>query len=207
MFLVLAVYPFVNKCLHRTWMKIVLVGILMIVHTYVKLPNFLCLSALIKYFPYFVVGNVIANQVEPQDMERLSITKLYGGITALIFYVITDKILVNYGDVVFLEYIRGMAMCYVAYYAVLWVLKTSREHEFMKRIKTFLKLCSDYSLQLYLFNGYILVLLRVLLCNVLGINSPMVIVSVIWLGNIVITLIACIKIIPHITFARKLCGL
>ena len=48
-------------------------------------------------------------------------------------------------------------------------------------VARFLTLCSRYSMQMYLLNGYVLVLTRTLLVSVLGISNPIVII----LGNFV----------------------
>ena len=61
----------------------------------------------------------------------------------------------------------------------------------IKYIISFLNRCSQYSLQIYLFNGFLLVPIRVLTCNVLHVMNPLVIVIAIVASNILISLLAC----------------
>ena len=67
--------------------------------------------------------------------------------------------------------------------------------------------CSKYSLQIYLFNGYLLTVIRILFCQVLGVTAPLPIVLGIWIGDISISLLACKVILPRIPVLRDLCGL
>lgn len=58
-------------------------------------------------------------------------------------------------------------------------------------LNKFLSNSSTFSLQLYLFNGYLLTIIRVVICQIMHINSPILIVFAVWGGNMAVTLIAC----------------
>ncbi len=62
-------------------------------------------------------------------------------------------------------------------------------------------------LQLYLFNGYLLVPARILICSVLHIHILIVIVLGVFLCNVIITLFTYKKIIPRSSLLRLICGL
>ena len=67
--------------------------------------------------------------------------------------------------------------------------------------------CSYYSLQLYLFNGYLLTAIRIFVCNIMKIYNPFVISLSIFFRNIVITLIICKLFLPKIPFLAKISGI
>lgn len=207
MFLILAIYPLIDKALNRAWMKLLLMCVLMMVHTFVELPNILCLSALVKYLPYFLIGHCLAEFVKNRDADKVTWHKMLGGVISVVLFIVSEIMLTYFGEIVFLEYIRALSVIYVFYCIVLLLISAAERVHFLCIIMDFLKLCSKYSLQLYLFNGYILVVLRVLLCSIMGIESPIIIVCIIWVGNLLITLTACKWIIPRIPIVRRLCGL
>ena len=67
--------------------------------------------------------------------------------------------------------------------------------------------CSKFSLQIYLFNGYLMTAIRILLCQVLGVTAPLPIALGIWIGDLVISLLVCKVVLPRIPVLRDLCGL
>lgn len=67
--------------------------------------------------------------------------------------------------------------------------------------------CSRFSLQLYLFNGYLLTIFRILVCSVLKVSIPIIIVLIIWLGNIAVTLMICKWGVPKVPFLCVCCGI
>lgn len=58
-------------------------------------------------------------------------------------------------------------------------------------LNKFLSNSRTFSLQLYLFNGYLLTIIRAVICQIMHINSPILIVFAVWGGNMAVTLIAC----------------
>lgn len=102
-----------------------------------------------------------------------------------------------------LSFVRAMAIITVFYTIVNELLKI-KDHGWLYR---FVSDCGSYSLQLYLFNGFLLTGLRIIICNMLHITEPLIIVGGIWLGNLLITLCACKYVIPKIPVLRELCGL
>ena len=107
---------------------------------------------------------------------------------------------------VLLDYIRALSIL-----AFLTILSTCFV-KFVKNnlglaIKKLLQLCSKYSLQMYIFNGFILVPARLIVCKVMHISNPVIIVVAIVLANIVITLLLCELIIPRLPILPTICGL
>lgn len=75
------------------------------------------------------------------------------------------------------------------------------------RVHGFFVACSRYSLQLYLLDGYALVVTRTILVSVLGVTNPWVLI----LGNFILDTAICLLlsryVIDKVKIFRVLCGL
>lgn len=105
------------------------------------------------------------------------------------------------------RYIRAMLLIAALYIVAHGCEKYWNRNKLTQMIRNLLFDCSRFSMQLYLFNGYLLTAIRIVVCQVLSIRSPLVIVLTIWIGNLVITLIACKWVIPKIPVLKNICGL
>ena len=105
------------------------------------------------------------------------------------------------------DFIRAASMCYVIFYLSKVVFDKFKEVKICMYAKEILTDCSKYSLQIYLFNGYLLTTIRIILCNLLNIRDPFMIVMAIWIGDLVITLILCKCILKKIPIFARLCGI
>jgi len=74
-------------------------------------------------------------------------------------------------------------------------------------VQMILKKCSKYSLQVYLFNGFILTAVRIVLCNVMKVPSPFMIVAAITIIDVSVTLLLCEYVLHRIPVIRTICGL
>lgn len=126
------------------------------------------------------------------------------GICALIVYCIIDavEIMDIYEVDDMLYFVRAVAIVVFLLIGMyrfngLW---TKRIHDLMID-------CSKFSLQLYLFNGYLLTFFRVIICSVLHISSPFLIAFGIWAGDIAVTLFLCKWIIPKVSILGFCCGI
>lgn len=77
----------------------------------------------------------------------------------------------------------------------------------IRKLKNFILACGKYSLQLYLFNGYLMTIARIVICNKLKISSPVIIILGISILNYVVTLGVCKFVIPKSKVLRRLTGL
>ena len=102
-------------------------------------------------------------------------------------------------------FVRAIAFS-AALYAV-FIMLDGKTGALWKRTERLLLDASRYSLQLYLFNGYIMVAARIFLCSILRITAPAVIVLSIFLANWIITCFVCKKILPGSAVLRCLCGM
>lgn len=75
------------------------------------------------------------------------------------------------------------------------------------RFVSFLLLCSRYSLQLYLLDGYALVVTRTVMASILGITNPGVLIAGNFLLDTAITLAIAKYILDRVNIFRFFCGL
>ena len=105
-----------------------------------------------------------------------------------------------------LHFIRAVAISYVLY-IIVFIIGERNKTKAIRAINDILIDCGKYSLQLYLFNGYLLMVIRIIICNIFKVESPFIIVMAIWFGNVAITLTLCKCILPKVPFLAKICGI
>lgn len=208
-FLIFLVYPWIEKLLHADAAKLVFMIVLMILNQFVKMPQIMIMwGNVIYYLPYFVFGQLIRAHQKESDGENNVWIRKAAGAGALVLFIVLDLVMVKNnikrGP---LKHVRAVAIMYVVYILIEILLPWLKKCRAGQILLNFLEDCSQYSLQLYLFNGYLLTIFRILICNVCHISSSVPIVFGIWIGNLVVTLVSCKWIIPRIPVLRELCGL
>lgn len=105
------------------------------------------------------------------------------------------------------HFIRAVSMCYVIFCLTKVIFGRWGERRDCIQIKEFLMIAVNTPLQIYLFNGYLLTAIRIILCNILKIQSPFLIAMTIWIGDLAISLILCKYILPKMRLLARLCGI
>mgnify|MGYP004500725479 CR=1 FL=1 len=204
-FLIFAVYPLLDHVLSKSIViEAVFCGVILIVDQYVKVTDFLSLETVVHYLPYFVIGHIVAKINGGRGRTKTAIL-----ISSLIIYVVLDSYEISNDEKLgtIFHFIRAVSMCYVVFCLSKVVFDRWGERKSCIQIKAFLTECSKYSLQIYLFNGYLLTAIRIILCNILKIRSPFLIASTIWIGDLAISLILCKYILPKMRLLARLCGI
>ena len=157
-----------------------------------------------------MAGKILASKILFAGGGTANISKR-GRCIALVsgtcVYCLIDWLEIKSGTVFgsILSFIRAMAIIAVLYIVVNLILVHKKKTDGM--FYNLITDCGKYSLQLYLFNGFLLTALRIVICNILHVTTPVIIAGGIWIGNLVITLTLCKVIIPRIPVLRDLCGL
>lgn len=209
LFLIFAVWPLADKLCDQIVYEVILLFLCLIITQLKDISNLFMIGAALHYLPFFISGCIISKICGGGYLlteKRIQIIFLS---ISMLLYLGLDCIetMGGYKPGEILGFIRAMSMIVILYIIVqkcndLWdrnVLTFWVHNLFIES--------GRYSLQLYLFNGYLLTILRILICNILHITAPFVIVATIWTGNIAFTLISCKWIIPKIPIVRDLCGL
>lgn len=204
LFLLFFLFPWIEKLCKSRKKELLLGAGLLLLQEVIQLPDLLMVAYCVYYLPYFIAGRWLGIGWERTWEEKEAGKK--GRIARIgadiLLYVLIELVRI-FGELepgAVLKFIRGMAVIGVLYELLQWLPLTSA----VRRILTD---CGKFSLQLYLFNGYLLTIFRVIICQLLRIRSPFIIVMGIWIGNLVITLLVCNYLLPYIPLLRECCGI
>ena len=189
MFMMYLIYPFIEKVIDSNEKKIIFVFLLIGIQLFATMPSILCLEPFIYHFPYFILGQVFAKTRLKYLVSNMSRNAM---LTVEIFLAFIGVILVLFeSSNIVIRYLRALVLI-----VFLWIfvgkLVTSKDKILRENYAIkFIDLCGKESLQLYLFNGYIMTVLRYIICFTLNITNPFIIVLGIWVPDIIITLLCC----------------
>lgn len=205
MFIILAVFPFVERFLNMQYKMVIFAILLVVMQLIVRFPNLATINSIVYYFPYFILGYLLRKHYDEikEKVTSKTIIGLLALISAIIFIVsylfISKGALANYATG-----IAGFVFFSMIALSIIAINPKILENSWLGGV---LRQCSQFSLQIYLFNGFILVPIRILLCRVLHITSPVIIVLAITVIDLTITLTLCNYVIPKLKIVAKLCGI
>lgn len=174
-FIIFVIYPIIYKFLISKNKKILNAGLIIVLTSiqFVNFTNIFLINKVMHYLLFFVLGNFIKEyflELEKiQNKINFKINFILGLIifSVMIAYIINLKYIENYTILVILAELIG---CYFWFLIAKCIIKANN------MLKNLFVSCGKYSLQLYLFNGYLLVVSRVLIVNVLKITNPFIII-------------------------------
>lgn len=207
-FLVFVLFPFFERFCKTIRSKVIAILVLIWMDQFFIFPDFLCISSIVSYFPYFILGNIlkqygshtIDNTIRQHSVALFVFCILSYGITN---HLLAAELLPSFSDA--LNFMRAVSISTVLY--MLCPVLISSGNAVKTAVRSLLTDCSKYSLQIYLFDGYLVTLLRTLLISVLKIHIPLVIIPCITIINLAVTLCICKFILPRVRLFRTLCGL
>lgn len=203
-------YPVIDTVLDKSgWIEVAAIFLILIVDQYVTVTDLFALDYIIQYLPYFILGRLIA-KLTRSGYKRLNISVALSvsATVALFLFIGLELYEKHMGEKLntILHYIRAIVICFVIYYVVLLTTEKLKANRVFMQVGKILTECSKYSLQIYLFNGYLLTAIRILICSILQIRNPFLIVFSILVGDLGISLIIC-KCLPRLPLAAKVCGI
>lgn len=150
------------------------------------LPNIFTIDQIAHYIFYFSVGYIVRKEFN----QFRYIWRKFGRNGIIVFVVLTVWI----GCIYALEngFSNNVYLNFVASLAGFWVL-TVLAQLFTKYPCNTLYDCSKYSLQLYLLNGYLLVVSRTIIVNYFSVDNSVIIIAF----NILVTLVLSLVIIKY----------
>ncbi len=167
--------------------------------------GFLCTAQMTYYMPYFVIGHLfrIIN-----EREMLSLSVLEGKSVRILL--MTGSFLLDLGLLyVVNHFVKDSYLLYLL--KVLTALLGSLFSYLLiriitvKKIKWILKQFGQYSLQIYLFNGYFISVSRTMILNILGIQNVVLLSLANFVAGLVCNYVWCYFILK-INFFRLLLG-
>ena len=210
-FIIFLVFPLIEFLFRQNVYLYILLGVVCIIFasTVDLTGTAFCFSAFMYQFPYFIIGYIvrkflflpISKWKNQNSSKNNNIILLLIAILSLAFY----SLLLYTCDYKSNMVKYPLAIFMIIFLTILanWIMPVFKK---LKPIKTIFDLSSIYSLQLYIFNGFLLTIIRYFICNILNIQTPLIIVLSIWILNIFITLFACYFIISKVKVFSFICG-
>lgn len=200
LFLIDVIFPLVNKGLQRN-KTVCLIGVVALAIVKNVMPSILTFSSVAYYMFFFVMGYE-GRRIE--IFERLNNWLEQGNIKKNIGIMVIGIIVVLLGGYVhgkwnitilhLIQAVIGIAVSMLVTVVCPWLLKRFDRY-------------SKYSLALYLLNGYWLVISRTLAVNILGINTPILIIGINVIIDFWISYIFIHYILENIPIVRELVGI
>lgn len=181
---------------------------------YRGVPEALSLKNSSTFLIYFVIGMILRKKKEQGLRARVCFmlpALLIGA--AGIYLLMNQHWMVHFGAKLFwdvtagyvlrrlLEFVVSIAFCYVLYCFVMWL--QGRNHA----ADRLLTLCGKYSLQMYLLDGYALVITRMLLIRVMKVETPLWIILGNFVADTAIVLAVTCWFLKRFRLTRVLSGL
>ena len=208
LFTVFLIFPVIEKICKKMWQKALFTAVLLVIRETIELPTMLLIDTTAYYLPYFIFGNLFFPIINSKICQNKHLRNAVAAILSFVIYVSIDIFSRSFDiNRKILDYVRALAIILFFLLAAHYFALLANKFKLAQKIEIFFKDCSRFSLQFYLFNGYLLGVLRIIVCRVFGIETPVVIVLSIFISNILFTYVACKWVIPYIPVIRTLCGL
>lgn len=203
LFLIFMIYPLTDRL--NNWFKGALIIVILSINYFIEIPSVFCLDMVFLYLPYFIIGNILASLSLTNQNFQID---RYFGIVGLLFLCVFVINKITSLPVYFAGFVNTICIIGLVFVIAhfLYVAVKVTNDVILRWLNDLLSLCGQYSLQLYLFNGFLLVILRVLLCSILHIENPIIIVTSIAGFDILISLLVCVYLLPKSKLLSYVCG-
>lgn len=200
LFIIFTFYPLCQKILPNIYLEIGFALLIIIARHYFRFPLLFRINDVTYYLPFFIIGHVLVGWMRKDITKR---DEILLAISGLLIY----GILWKYGTKVpATSYAMAFTMIIPTFFFSRFILVHERNRGIMF-LNNFLRKASEFSLQVYLFNGFILVAVRVLLINILSITTPFLVIPIIVIANFAVTLPLCEYILSRSQWLGWLCGI
>lgn len=198
-FLVYLIYPVIDKHLDSIC-KIVLIIILLSIVNFLPDIAIFKLTVLMYHLTYFVLGNILSSNHILKKIIKSKSLIIVTVLSCLFFVVLKPLIETNY----FFRFINACILSFAVLYVSYGISIT--KCKYIDIIKDFLIECGQYSLQLYIFNGFLMTFIRIVMCKIFGITNAVLLVSGILFFDILLTFLIIKFVIMPYPIIRKICG-
>lgn len=203
--LIFITYPLIDRLIGNKIIQLIIALIILIFVPSSSFPGIFQLNNYIIYLPFFMMGSCLKS-----FFTMLQPRKYLLAIAILCLVLHTSIFYLTYGlenDSIYLMK-NLMAMLMIICLSCLFVDHEQhvRHDNHLGIITTFVQKCSMFSLQIYIFNGYWLVIGRTFLCNYCHITSPFVLIIVLSMFNLMMSYLICTYILPKSDLLNWICG-
>lgn len=215
MFEIFLIAPLLGRLLKQKFGTALLMAVSMLaLLSYRFVPVEFSLRNTSWFLIFFSVGMILRKKCEQGIPVKVAILIPAAVIGGYGFYLMQHQhwmvrfLVVLFGEItlgyvlrLWLEFAASLGICYTVYCLVMRLQGHSRY------VDRFLTLCGNYSLPMYLLDGYALVVTRTLLLRVLGADMPALIVFGNFVADTAIVFAVIHWIIKRFRLTRALCGM
>lgn len=229
-FMIFLVYPWLTKIFDKPWKEVALVALLFAISDLI-VPmmkengihtNILCFKRVVYHMPYFILGKYAVKNIAEYNKitwkQAIPIILVCIGVYYLSNNLILHKYLyIPKGEsyvrfqayyLAWYRFLRSMSVIVPVYIGIIYLLRwVDTGSKAAKPIFNMMKKCSQYSLQIYLFDAFWMTAIRTVLCNVLHITNPFVILFFMLSCNLALTLTLCEFVLKRNKYVAWLTGL
>lgn len=210
--MIFLIFPLLEKLCPGTVGQLCIALLCILVNKFFELPSILGIATVPAYLPYFITGHCLARcdlKAVAENVQKNKAQCILVWVAPVAIYCALDAVELVWGYELDLlgRYVRAMAVISVLACLAFIFNAVFRQNRIWSKLHDLLVDCSRYSLQVYVFNGYLMTLLRIVICRLLHITAPLVIVLGIWLGDLFITLVLCKYVCRKIPIIGTLCGI
>lgn len=168
---------------------------------------FLCVAQMTYYTPYFLIGHMlrILNEKEKVSFLLECFRKMPAKLLLAAALLAADFVILyaenQISGIPYIPYLLRMLAALIGSF-VSYLLVTAVS---AKKVKYFLKQLGQYSLQIYLFNGYFIAVSRTLLFSVFHISDTIMLAAFNFTIGLAVNYIFCYSVLK-IKFVKILCG-
>lgn len=229
-FMIFVIYPWLIKVFDKPWKEVALVVLLFAISDlFVPLlkeagiqTNILCFKRVAYHMPYFILGRYAVKYIVEYNKitwkQAIPIILICIGV-----YYLSNRLIVHSavfvphdGEyvrfsayyVAWYRFLRAMAVIVPVYIFIIYLLRAvDSGSKVAKPVFNAMKKCSQYSLQIYLFDAFWMTAIRTVLCNVLHITNPFVILFFMVTVNLTLTVTLCDYVLKRNKTVAWLTGL
>lgn len=205
-FLIFLIYPWLEKFFNEPWKEVALILALLTIVDLGPRNYFLC-RQVAQYLPFFIIGKYALRRID--DFRPSTPLKAIVIIAAMaLLWWVTNHYYEHGHRLATLYFFRMMTMSYVVFIFASYLRDwAAKGNVFSQKTQDLLAICSKYSLQIYLFDAFWMVLIRTVLINVLHITHPIPILFFMTTINIALTLTLCLFVLEKNKWVAWVTGL
>lgn len=209
LFLIFLVFPFFEKCLKYLPGRIIIVSALAALQFFDFWPELLSIDKIVRYLPFFTAGHMIRRLYDRNEIhlskEVSTAKKIAVCVIAFIEWILLAVFtrVVKNSEFYFIRNWYGILVSFVGIICLVSLASLIVN----KKIACPFETLGKYSLQIFLLNGYLLTLMRYMICVILKCRNPFIIIGANLVALLGISYLIIRFVISKVSIFRFLVGM
>lgn len=204
LFFIFLLYPLIDYIFRRKWAKVLICLVLIAIYCNYRIITMFQLKNIVYFLPYFIMGNILSKSLI--DGFGTKAEKLLRFNVLLMIISIVLVVIMYYHYPKYLRHATALSIILFVYTLAVFAVRYESRTPLLRQSNKMLQTFSKYSLQMYLLNGFFIVIVRTFVIQVLGFHSPLIVLLFMWFGNLILILLTC-KILEKNKLTAYICGM